>query len=334
MRWVIDDASAGLSLCAIWRTARRHHLLPLLRRSGRSSRQTVLVLGTIAVCSPERTCSRREHGRTLEVLARQIITATGALHQDQPAGSRRALPSAHRTRAHGRAQLRHVGSRFDPRAGSRARYRGPHRALQSRLRNGERIQLRPSWSAARSRKSSSPQKSAITRCACSSRRVPASSMAATRCNWRTRDGGMRRIAWTASALTIRRATSTSSSPPASMSRSSARSLDRLAPARLAIGNWWKAHWASSAPTIWMATSSRSTRMPPAILGHTPEEIVGTPLFDYIADDHKRDYEQYVSALNEQHEHQGLFYFKRPNGQSASLPIATSCCSCPAPNQSC
>ena len=24
----------------------------------------------------------------------------------------------------------------------------------------------------------------------------------------------------------------------------------------------------------------------------------------------------VSALNEQHEHQGLFYFKRPNGQSA------------------
>ena len=53
-----------------------------------------------------------------------------------------------------------------------------------------------------------------------------------------------------------------------------------------------------------------------ILGYTPEQIIGTPLFNYIDPDHKRDYEDYVSALNEHHEHQGLFYLKRRNGRLA------------------
>ena len=38
--------------------------------------------------------------------------------------------------------------------------------------------------------------------------------------------------------------------------------------------------------------------------------------NYIHPDHKQDYADYVSALNEHHEHQGLFYLQRRNGRLA------------------
>ena len=135
-------------------------------------------------------------------------------------------------------------------------------------------------------------------------------------HWRTRDGGMRRIAWTASSLNDPQGDINFVITTGVDVTEQRQELDRLRTSEARYRQLVEGSLGIICTHDLDGNIQSINSHAAAILGHTPEEIVGTPLFDYIADDHKRDYEQYVSALNEQHEHQGLFYLKRPNGQSA------------------
>ena len=51
----------------------------------------------------------------------------------------------------------------------------------------------------------------------------------------------------------------------------------------------------------------------AILGYQPEEMVGTPLRQYIDAAYLGEYDEYFSAIRRGHEHQGLFHLRRRSG---------------------
>jgi two-component system sensor histidine kinase VicK len=134
--------------------------------------------------------------------------------------------------------------------------------------------------------------------------------------WRTKDRGLRRIAWTATSLTDTQgevnfviATGvdvTEQRTAEEMLRTSEARYRQLVEGSLGI------ICTHDLDGIVLSINAHAA----GILGYTAEQIIGTPLFNYIDADHKRDYEEYVAALNEHHEHQGLFYLKRRNGRLA------------------
>ena len=124
-------------------------------------------------------------------------------------------------------------------------------------------------------------------------------------HWRTRDGGTRRIAWTASSLNDPQGDINFVITTGVDVTEQRHELDRLRTSEARYRQLVEGSLGIICTHDLDGNIQSINSHAAAILGHTPEEIVGTPLFDYIADDHKRDYEQYVSALNEQHEHPGV-----------------------------
>ena len=175
---VIDDAAqdyrfapSGVPLAATT-YCRSYAAAPIFAPNG-------AVLGTLAVCSPEPNMFTREHGRTLEVLARQIITRlelyTKTNQQDRVVRSRQRIERALTVSATSSPPCSIPFTRScscsTPQGASCASIAPARPSAASAL---------PNWSAARFRKSSSLPRSAITPCACSSRRAPESSTAVTK----------------------------------------------------------------------------------------------------------------------------------------------------------
>jgi two-component system, OmpR family, sensor histidine kinase VicK len=56
----------------------------------------------------------------------------------------------------------------------------------------------------------------------------------------------------------------------------------------------------------------------ASLGYKPEELIGTPLRNLIDEAHLAEYDTYLQEIKQQREHQGLFYLKRRDGHIATI----------------
>jgi PAS domain S-box-containing protein len=67
------------------------------------------------------------------------------------------------------------------------------------------------------------------------------------------------------------------------------------------------------------------------LGYEPEELIGTPLRNYIDPDHLAEYDAYFAALKQDRIRitRDAFICGERRASCASSPIATSCCSCRA-----
>ncbi len=66
----------------------------------------------------------------------------------------------------------------------------------------------------------------------------------------------------------------------------------------------------------MACCSPSTRTQPPLWATRPEELIGTPLRNYVDTDHLADYDAYFEALKQEpdQDHQGRFYLRGKTGQ--------------------
>jgi two-component system sensor histidine kinase VicK len=311
---VIDDAAqdyrfapSGVPLAATT-YCRSYAAAPIFAPNG-------TVLGTLAVCSPEPNMFTREHGRTLEVLARQIITRlelySKTNQQDRVVRSRQRIERALTV------ERNFVTSVLDS-----------IHALVLVLDTAGRIvrfnracETVSGFSFAELVGRSFPEELFPAEERDHAMRMFEQARAGKldgsyEMHWRTRDGGMRRIAWTASSLNDPQGDINFVITTGVDVTEQRQELDRLRTSEARYRQLVEGSLGIICTHDLDGNIQSINSHAAAILGHTPEEIVGTPLFDYIADDHKRDYEQYVSALNEQHEHQGLFYLKRPNGQSA------------------
>ncbi len=311
---VIDDAAqdyrfapSGVPLAAATR-CRSYAAAPILAPSGS-------VLGTLAVCSPEPGMFTRDHARTLEVLARQIVTRlelySKTNQQERVVRSRqrieRALTSernfvtavldtisalvlvldtAGRIVRFNRACETITGFSFAELVG---------RSFPDELFPAdERDHAVRMFEEARAGKLEDTYEM----------------------NWRTRDDGLRRISWSATSLTDPQGDVTfviTTGVDVTEQRDAEEKLrDSEMRYRQLVEGSLGIICTHDLDGIVQSINAHTA----AILGYTPEEIVGTPLANYIDDEHKGDYEEYVGALNEHHEHQGLFFLKRRNGRLA------------------
>ena len=329
---VIDDAAQDYRFApSAYRSLPPPTAAPTPQR--RSSRQMARCWAPSPCCSPEPNMFTREHGRTLEVLARQIITRlelyTKTNQQDRVVRSRQRIERALTV------ERNFVTSVLDS-----------IHALVLVLDTSGRIvrfnracETVSGFSFAELVGRSFPEELFPAEEREHAMRMFEQARAGKldgsyEMHWRTRDGGMRRIAWTASSLNDPQGDINFVITTGIDVTEQRQELDRLRTSEARYRQLVEGSLGIICTHDLDGNIQSINSHAAAILGHTPEEIVGTPLFDYIADDHKRDYEQYVSALNEQHEHQGLFYFKRPNGQSAVVAYRNKLLQLPAPSPSC
>jgi two-component system sensor histidine kinase VicK len=300
-------APTGIPLAAATH-CRSYAAAPIIAPSG-------AVLGTLAVCSPEPGMFTRDHARTLEILARQIVTRLElyfhANQQERIVRSRQrveraltvernfvnivldtisalvlVLDVAGRIVRFNRACESITGFQFSDLVG---------RSFPEELfPPEEREHAIRMFEQARAGKLDGHYEM----------------------SWSTRDGGLRRIAWTATSLTdthgdvnfvITTGVDVTEQRDAEEKlRSSEARYRQIVEGSLGI------ICTHDLDGVVQSINAHAA----AILGYTPDEIAGTPLRHYIAPDHKHDYEAYVAALNEHHEHQGLFYLQRRDGSLA------------------
>jgi two-component system, OmpR family, sensor histidine kinase VicK len=311
---MIDDAAQdyrfaplGVPLAATTH-CRSYAAAPLLSPSGS-------VLGTLAVCSPEPNVFTRDQARTLEVLARQIVTRlelyAKANQQERVVRSRQrieraltiernfvtavldtisalvlVLDTAGRIVRFNRACETITGYSFAELVGRSF----PEEIFPAEERD-HAIRM---FEEAREGKLDGNYEM----------------------NWRTKEGGLRRISWTATSLNDTQGDVnfvittgvdvTEQRDAEEKLRSSETRYRQLVEGSLGI------ICTHDLDGILRSINAHAAN----ILGYSPAEIIGTPLFNYIDDAHKSDYEEYVRALNEHQEHQGLFYLKRRNGRLA------------------
>ena len=131
--------------------------------------------------------------------------------------------------------------------------------------------------------------------------------------WLHRDGSLRRIAWPPRRCSTTWAASTSSLPPASTSRCSARPKRPCARAKRATVSWSKARSAWSAPTTFRATCSPSTRTVRRPLA-TPAKMwsaIASP--NSCLTDHRVEFDKYLNDIALRGEVQGLLYLCHADG---------------------
>jgi two-component system, OmpR family, sensor histidine kinase VicK len=134
-------------------------------------------------------------------------------------------------------------------------------------------------------------------------------------NWRTKLGGMRRIAWTATSLNNARSEVsfvimtgvdvTEQRMAETALRSSEERYRQLVESSLGFVCTHDLNGSL------LSINSHAART----LGYQREELIGTPLRNYIDPAHLADYDSYFAALHEsqQQEHQGRFYLQGKGG---------------------
>jgi PAS domain S-box-containing protein len=311
---LIDDAAEdyrfapnGIPLAATMH-CRSYIGAPLISPSG-------AVLGTLTVCSPEPGMFKRDHARILEALARQVITRLELYSKQNQ--QERVIRSRQRIERALTVERNFVTAVLDTisalvlvldTAGRIVRFNRACEAIsgysfaelvgrsfpEELFPPEEREHAVRMFEQARSGQMEGGYEM----------------------SWRTKTRGLRRIAWMATSLTdtqgdvnfvITTGIDVTEQRTAEENlRTSEARYRQLVEGSLGI------ICTHDLDGILLSINAHAAE----ILGYTPEEIIGTPLFNYIHPDHKQDYEEYVSALNEHHEHQGLFYLQRRNGRLA------------------
>ena len=135
-------------------------------------------------------------------------------------------------------------------------------------------------------------------------------------NWHTKAGGMRRIAWTATALTnsqnevgfviMSGVDVTEQRLAETALRTSEDRYRQLVESSLGL------IFTHDLNGILLSVNSHAS----SLLGHTPEELIGTPLRDYIEPNHLAEYETYLAGLQQEppRDHEGRFYLRGTAGR--------------------
>jgi two-component system sensor histidine kinase VicK len=135
-------------------------------------------------------------------------------------------------------------------------------------------------------------------------------------NWRTKSGGMRRIAWTATSLVnaqdevgfviMTGADVTGQREAETALRSSEERYRQLVESSLGF------ICTHDLNGVLLSVNSYAS----ATLGYEQEELIGTPLRNYIDTDHLADYDAYFEALKQDPDgdHEGRFYLRGKAGQ--------------------
>jgi two-component system, OmpR family, sensor histidine kinase VicK len=135
-------------------------------------------------------------------------------------------------------------------------------------------------------------------------------------NWRSKSGRMRRVAWTATSLAnaqdevsfviMTGADVTEQREAETALRVSEDRYRQLVESSLGF------IWTHDLEGVLLSVNSHAA----TTLGYEPEELIGTPLRNYIDSDHLAEYDAYLTALKEDpnQDHQGRFYLRGKAGQ--------------------
>jgi two-component system sensor histidine kinase VicK len=300
-------ASSGIVLDEGVR-CRSYAAAPLLSSSG-------MILGTVAVCSKEANAFSRSNLENLQVLARQVVTrmelyATGQTQESVVRSRQRSEQALTVERNFVAAVLNTISAlvlvfdiagrivRFNRACETISGYTFADlagRAFPEELfPPGERETAIRIFEEVRSGNT--------TEC--------------YEINWRTKSGGTRRIAWTATSLTnaqdevsfviMTGADVTEQREAETALRSSEERYRQLVESSLGF------IWSHDLNGVLLSINSHAA----AALGYEPEELVGTPLRDYIDTDHVADYDAYSEVVKQDpdQDHQGRFYLRGKSGQ--------------------
>jgi two-component system sensor histidine kinase VicK len=287
---------------------RSYAAAPLLSASG-------MILGTIAVCSKEANAFSRSNLENLQVLARQIVTrmelyATGQTQENVVRSRQRSEQALTVERNFVAAVLNTISAlvlvfdiagrivRFNRACETISGYTFADlagRAFPEELfPPGERETAIRIFEEVRTGNTTESYE----------------------INWRTKSGGTRRIAWTATSLTnasdevsfviMTGADVTEQREAETALRSSEERYRQLVESSLGF------IWSHDLNGILLSINSHAA----AALGYEPEELVGTPLRDYIDTDHHAEYDAYSEMVKQDpdQDHQGRFYLRGKTGQ--------------------
>jgi two-component system sensor histidine kinase VicK len=287
---------------------RSYAAAPLLSASG-------MILGTIAVCSKEANAFSRSNLENLQVLARQIVTrmelyATGQTQENVVRSRQRSEQALTVERNFVAAVLNTISAlvlvfdiagrivRFNRACETISGYTFADlagRAFPEELfPPGERETAIRIFEEVRTGNTTESYE----------------------INWRTKSGGTRRIAWTATSLTnasdevsfviMTGADVTEQREAETALRSSEERYRQLVESSLGF------IWSHDLNGVLLSINSHAA----AALGYEPEELVGTPLRDYIDTDHQAEYDAYSEMVKQDpdQDHQGRFYLRGKTGQ--------------------
>jgi two-component system, OmpR family, sensor histidine kinase VicK len=287
---------------------RSYAAAPLLSSSG-------MILGTVAVCSKEANAFSRSNLENLQVLARQVVTrmelyATGQTQESVVRSRQRSEQALTVERNFVAAVLNTISAlvlvfdiagrivRFNRACETISGYTFADlagRAFPEELfPPGERETAIRIFEEVRSGNTTESYE----------------------INWRTKSGGTRRIAWTATSLTnasdevsfviMTGADVTEQREAETALRSSEERYRQL------VENSLGFIWSHDLNGVLLSINSHAA----AALGYEPEELVGTPLRNYIDTDHLADYDAYSELLKQDpdQDHQGRFYLRGKTGQ--------------------
>jgi two-component system sensor histidine kinase VicK len=287
---------------------RSYAAAPLLSSSG-------MILGTVAVCSKEANAFSRSNLENLQVLARQVVTrmelyATGQTQENVVRSRQRSEQALTVERNFVAAVLNTISAlvlvfdiagrivRFNRACETISGYTFADlagRAFPEELfPPGERETAIRIFEEVRSGNTTESYE----------------------INWRTKSGGTRRIAWTATSLTnasdevsfviMTGADVTEQREAETALRSSEERYRQLVESSLGF------IWSHDLNGVLLSINSHAA----TALGYEQEELVGTPLRDYIDTDHVADYDAYSEVVKQDpdQDHQGRFYLRGKSGQ--------------------
>ena len=287
---------------------RSYAAAPLLSSSG-------MILGTVAVCSKEANAFSRSNLENLQVLARQVVTrmelyATGHSQENVVRSRQRSEQALTVERNFVAAVLNTISAlvlvfdiagrivRFNRACETTSGYTFPDlagRAFPEELfPPGERETAIRIFEQVRT----------------------GDATESFEISWRTKSGGTRRIAWTATSLVnaqdevgfviMTGADVTEQREAETALRGSEERYRHLVESSLGF------IWSHDLNGVLLSINSHAA----AALGYEPEELIGTPLRNYIDTDHLVDYDAYFEALKQapDQDHQGRFYLRGKTGE--------------------
>jgi two-component system, OmpR family, sensor histidine kinase VicK len=300
-------ASAGIVLDAGIK-CRSYAAAPLFSTAG-------MILGTIAVCSPEGNAFSRSHLESLQVLARQVVTrmdlyATGHVQENVVRSRQRSEQALTVERNFVNAVLNNISALvlvFDI-AGRIVRFNRACETISG-------YSFADLAGRAFPEELFPPEDREIAIRMFEQVRT-GNATESFELNWQTKSGRMRRIAWTASPLSnaqdevgfviMTGADVTDQQEAETALRTGEERYRQLVESSL---GFIITHDLNG---ILLSINSHAA----AILGYGPEELIGTPLRNYIDPDHLADYDAYFEALKQgpDQDHEGRFYLRGKTGQ--------------------
>jgi two-component system, OmpR family, sensor histidine kinase VicK len=285
---------------------RSYAAAPLFSASG-------TILGTVAVCSREANAFSRSHLESLQVLARQVVTrlelyATGHSQENVVRSRQRSEQALTVERNFVAAVLNTISALvlvFDT-AGRIVRF---NRACETI--SGYSFADLAGRSFPEELFPPGERETAI-RVFEQVRAGNANQSYET--DWRTKPGRMRRIAWTATSLNnaqdevgfviMTGVDVTEQREAETALRGSELRYRQLVESSLGF------ICTHDLEGVLLSINSHAS----VTLGYEPEELIGTPLRNYIDVDHMADYDAYLASLKEEPDHQGRFYLRGKTGQ--------------------